>query len=174
MLAVRALACALLAGAACAPTVPAESGTRAGAMGAPPHDDARLDAGAACGADIGTRRPSAEPVPGVDLDGDGDVDLIFRDGHDMFGNADFLFYRVDGECAVFLGTITSFIVNVPHCVAPPPPERGAICRLSASRRMFHDDYQETFYEVVGGRLVEVGHGRYVPAPQRPMGKGRPR
>jgi hypothetical protein len=114
---------------------------------------------AGCGADIQTRRPGAEAVEGVDVDGDGDLDPVFRAGHSLHGNAEFLCYRVDGACAAYLGSIEAFIVNTPHCAAPPVG--GAVCRLSASRRMFHDDYQETFFEVVGGALTEVGHGRYI-------------
>lgn len=118
---------------------------------------------AGCGPDIATRRPCAEAVEAVDLDADGDLDLVFRDGHDLHGNAEFFFYRVDGACATSLGEVTSFVVNTPYCVAPPAP--GTVCRLSASRRMNHDDYQELFYEVVDGAFVEVGPGRYQASPR---------
>ncbi len=118
---------------------------------------------AGCGPDIATRRPGAEAVEAFDLDADGDLDLVFRDGYDLHGNADFLFYRVDGTCATSLGEVTSFVVNTPYCVAPPVP--GTPCRLSASRRMYHDDYQELFYEVVDGGFVEVGQGRYQASPR---------
>lgn len=123
---------------------------------------------AGCGPDIATRRPGAEPVEGIDLDGDGDRDLVFRYGHDLHGNAEFLFYRVDGDCATYLGSIESFVVDTPRCVEPRVA--GRICRLSATRRMFHDDYQETFYVQAAGAFHEAGHGRYVQPSERAIRK----
>lgn len=121
-----------------------------------------VDAGSpACVADIATRAPAAEPVldAELDLDGDGTKDLVFRSSGDLHGNSEFFLYRSDGACAHFVGSVWAFMVNTPHCVTRPP--RGTICRLSAMRRMMHDDYQETFYEAAAGGLVEAGAGRYV-------------
>lgn len=122
------------------------------------------DAGSsACSADIEARAPGAEPVKDaeLDLDGDGLNDLVFRSSGDLHGNSKFFLYRVDGACAHFVGSVTAFIVNTPHCVTRPPK---GICRLSAMRRMMHDDYQETFYEAASGELVEAGAGQYIPTP----------
>ncbi len=122
------------------------------------------DAGSSCSADIEARAPGAEPVKEaeLDLDGDGLNDLVFRSSGDLHGNSKFFLYRVDGACAHFVGSVTAFIVNTPHCVTRPP--KGTICRLSAMRRMMHDDYQETFYEAASGELVEAGAGQYIPTP----------
>ncbi|MER2561448.1 MAG: hypothetical protein ABTQ32_12030 [Myxococcaceae bacterium] len=104
----------------------------------------------------------------LDLDGDGTNDLVFRSSGDLHGNSEFFLYRVDGVCARFVGSVTAFMMNTPRCVSRPP--KGTICRLSALRRMMHDDYQETFYEAGSGELVEAGTGRFIPTP--PHQKGR--
>lgn len=95
----------------------------------------------------------------LDLDGDGTKDLVFRSSGDLHGNSEFFLYRVDGACAHFVGSVWAFMVNTPHCVTRPP--KGTICRLSAMRRMMHDDSQETFFEATAEGLVEAGAGRYV-------------
>ena len=123
------------------------------------------DAAPSCGPDIATRSPGAKPVDGIDVDGDSVLDLVFRASADMQGNAEFFFYRVIGACATYLGSMEAFFANRPYCVAPP--QRGTICRMSATRRMYHDDYQETFYEHSEGAFRESGRGGYIPPPKHP-------
>ena len=118
-----------------------------------------------CAPDIASRAPDAEVVEPLDIDDDGVPDLVFRAGQSIHGNSDFHFYRTVGRCAVYLGKVESFITNTPRCVEPRQP--GRICRLSAMERMFHEDYQETFYEHGPNGFAEAGHGRYLPPTELP-------
>jgi hypothetical protein len=115
-----------------------------------------------CAEEILAHEPSAKPAGTIDLDGDGTPEPVYRAGHDLHGNAHFHFCRVESGRAVYLGSVQAFVVSTPHC--DPPPANGRICRLSARRRMFHDDYQEWFYVNVGSEWMEAGAGDYTPPP----------
>jgi hypothetical protein len=103
-----------------------------------------------------------EEVEGFDLDGDGDLDRMTRGDDDMFGNAEVTLWRVGGDCPEKLGTIVAWQFDEPRCAEPPTG--GNVCRMTANRRMMHDDYQEYFWVVGEGGFVEAGAGRYVPGP----------
>jgi hypothetical protein len=141
------------------PPPPAEITTQASAA---PHDGPPRT----CEDELLARAPHAERAGTIDIDGDAVDEPVFREGHDLHGNASFHFCRIEGGQPVYLGVVTAFITNVPRCAAPPTG--GAPCRLSAMRRMFHDDYQENFYSSIGGHMVEVGSGRTVPPHPRPQ------
>lgn len=95
---------------------------------------------------------------------------MFAEPHDMHGNSAFHLYRSEGACAVYLGSVVAFMSMVPHCDTPAVD--GRVCRLGATRRMFHDDYQQTLYQHSPSGFVEVGRGRYTPAPASGGKRGR--
>ncbi len=99
-------------------------------------------------------------MEGFDFDGDGDVDQVFRNGNDIHGNSDFAMYRNDGGCPVLLGTIGAFAFDPPRCVQAPVG--GRVCRMTANRRMHHDDYQEYFWVLGPSGFEKDGAGRYIP------------
>ena len=103
-----------------------------------------------------------EEVEGFDMDGDGDVDRMTRGDDDMHGNAPFVLWRVGDACPEKLGTITAWQFDEPRCAEPPTG--GQVCRMTANRRMMHDDYQENFWVLGEDGFVEAGAGRYIPGP----------
>ncbi|HUQ03254.1 MAG TPA: hypothetical protein VM261_12215 [Kofleriaceae bacterium] len=103
-----------------------------------------------------------EEVEGFDLDGDGDVDRMTRSDDDMFGNTEFVLWRVGDGCPERLGSIEAWQFDEPRCAEPPTG--GAVCRMTANRRMMHDDYQEYFWVLGEGGFVDAGAGRYIPGP----------
>jgi hypothetical protein len=127
----------------------------------PPLVAVTADAG--CGPDL-SGHSGADEVEGFDLDGDGDVDRVFRGSMDLHGNSDFLLFQVADGCATYLGSIRSFGFSTPRCV--DPPATGTVCRMSANLRMYHDDYQESFWVLGAGGFVKDGSGRYTPGPDR--------
>jgi hypothetical protein len=103
-----------------------------------------------------------EEIEGFDLDGDGDTDRVTRSDHDMFGNVEFVLWRVGGACPEKLGVIEAWAFDEPRCVEPPVG--GQVCRMTANRRMMHDDYQEYFWVLGPDGFVQDGSGRYIPGP----------
>lgn len=94
---------------------------------------------------------------------------MFRASHGALGNAEFLFYRVEGACAIYLGSVRAIHSSIPRCVEPPM--NGAVCRIAATRRMLHDDLQEDFYDLVDGTFQKSEHGRHI-VPRQPRRKGK--